>query len=127
MHGREVIAFFLIVLAVLNVPVFLFGFLAYKALAYALPEHLRSSLLSRWATPFFMGLVFFLVGMVVVALYMVGSITWFTEPYISYWWWLVAVTAVDFGLVVLWPVLKIREMRAKRAARRTNAVGPGTP
>lgn len=111
MHGQEAILLILIALLLLNIPAFLFGFLAMKC-GLRLCSKARHSVVVRWMLPMAMGLVAFLFGVGVTIAFAHSERPWPTSPVLSGWGCLGLLCAVDFLLLLLWPWLKYRGRRS---------------
>ena len=103
------------ILALLGLPMFVFGVLGYKCFTYISPKYLRASISSRILTPLVFGIPTFVLNTIILV----------SEPPIipHQWGWpfLMWTCIADVGLFVLWMFLKVREVRRKRREVRGNS------
>jgi hypothetical protein len=111
LHGEQVFFVLFLILFLLNIPTFVFGFLATKCALYLAPS-LKRHYFVRWILPAVVALVLMVVGIGVTVAY--GSPDeWPTSPVLSRWGCLAVICLLDAGLLCLWGWLKYREYKRK--------------
>jgi hypothetical protein len=123
MHGGKAFLAVFVVVLLLNVPTFVFGFLATKCGLYLVPRIKRWALI-RWVGPFVVAFLLMLFGVGITIVHLERP--WPTSPFLSGWGCLGLICIADLGLFFLWPWLKYREhrKRASVVAAQADAVRP---
>lgn len=122
MHGGQAFLLILVVLLVLALPAFVFGFLAVKCVLYRFPR-IKRYFFIRWVLP-----VVVAFGLLFFAMYLTLAYQkqpWPTSPVLSGWQCLGLVCLLDLVLLFLWPCLKYREYRQKHRICPAEVVEPG--
>lgn len=121
MHGGQAFLLLFMVTFLLNVPTFVFGFLAMKCALCLVPK-LKRFFFVRWVLPAIVAAMLMVVGMVVVFVYGFHDETWPTSPVLSRWKCLALICLLDIGLFCLWLWLKYREYKRKLTRMATEMV-----
>ena len=116
MHGPQAFGLLFLVIFVLNIPTFLFGFLTVKCTLYLFPRT-KGFFFIRWVFPFLAGFVLFLFGACLTFVHLEQP--WPTSPALSGWGCLGLICLVDLGLFLLWAYLKYREYKRALAVLTT--------